>query len=205
MDALAEDEGSADRSYDGGLSRQTKALADAVDAFDASAVRADQIGDAKFLHLVGGPIDLRIGGREQVEPAYDGVHRNIRKRAARKRKDIDDAGVATAGDHDEALRSVEHQSLIFGNVVFDQPFRRANLASHAPVAFGKNAWHGPGKPCAGKYLCGGVVFDEVASGGFIGFLDGNHFVVFPAGFCGPAIEDSFRDVGARKSGGIHFH
>ena len=64
MDALAEHEGSADRSYDGGLSRQTEALADAVDAFDASAVRADQIGGAKFLHFVGGPIDLRIAGRE---------------------------------------------------------------------------------------------------------------------------------------------
>ena len=140
-----------------------------------------------------------------MQAAYDGVDRNIRKCAARKREDIDDACVATAGDDDEALRGVEHESLIFGNVVFHQSFGRAHLPGDAPVALGKNARHRAGKPCAGKYFRGGVVFDEDAAGGLIGFFDGNHFVVFAAGFRGPAVEDSFRDVGARKSCGICFH
>src|SRR5882762_8060482 len=134
MDALAEDEGSANRAHDGGMSRQTEALANAIDAFNPSTVRADQIGGAEFLHFVGGPIDLRIGGGEQVQTTHDGVNGNIRKCAARKGKDVDDACVATAGNNDESLRGVQHQSLIFGNVVFYQPLRRADLPGDAPVA-----------------------------------------------------------------------
>src|SRR5579872_4506827 len=94
MNAFAEDEGCADCAYGGGTARPAHALADAIDAVNSGAVRAQQIGSAEAFELVCCPIHLRIGGRKEVKAAEDGVNGLIGKFALGHGQRVDDPGVS---------------------------------------------------------------------------------------------------------------
>src|SRR5271163_1753835 len=109
----------ANRSDQTRLPRQAHQLAKAVDAFDAGAVSAENACRLVFLQLGSGPGKLLISGSEEVKAANGGVNGSGTQEAARILKRVDDAGMPAARKQDEAVRSVEDERLIVGDVVLD--------------------------------------------------------------------------------------
>ncbi len=197
MNAFAEDEGCADCAYGGGTARPAHALADAIDAVNSGAVRAQQIGSAEAFELVCCPIHLRIGGGEEMETAEDGVDRLVGKFALGHGQGVDNASVSATGYQNQPLRGVDDQRLVFRNVVFDQARGSLHFARIAPVALRINAGHRAGEPCAGKNFFCMVMDNKFAARSLIFFFDGDHGVVFAACCARTAVEDSSGDVRAR--------
>src|ERR1700691_1339230 len=109
MYAFAKHKARSHAAHDSGVARQGKTLPNAIDSFDASAVRTDQISHLEVLHLIGSPIQLFIRRREKVESADHCLYRLVGKFRSGECEDVDDSGVAATIDHDQSLRGVKHQ------------------------------------------------------------------------------------------------
>src|SRR3984957_17253406 len=108
MYAFPKDEALSHAAHNRRCPRQRESLTNAIDRFDASAMCAHQIRHLKFFQLVGSPVQLLIGRRKQMQSADDCLHRLVRKLFSRKREDVDDSRVATAGNHDQPFRRIEY-------------------------------------------------------------------------------------------------
>src|SRR5262249_60421092 len=81
-------------------------------------------------------------------------------------QDVDDAGMTTARDDDQALRAVQYERLVFQDVVFHQAFRRLDSpdgGGKAPVALRELPRDGTREPRARKEFRPGFVVDESPS------------------------------------------
>src|ERR1700688_2971978 len=75
LDSTVEIVDGANRSDEAGLPREAERFAQAVNAFDASAVRAENARGVVFLEFAGSPGKLLIGCGEEMESADGGVDR----------------------------------------------------------------------------------------------------------------------------------
>jgi hypothetical protein len=203
-DAVGEGERGTHGSDDGGFSVEADALAEAIHGFDARAMRAEQIRDTKLLQFVGRPIELLVRSGKQVKAAQNSINGTIVKLGSSVGQNIDDARMTAACNHNQALRRVQDERLIFRNVVFGQAFRRLDFSRFAPVALRELPRHRAGKPRAGKKLRPAFVLDEFAAGGFVLLANGHHLVVFTFG-SGPAIKDSLANVDDGHGAGVFLH
>src|SRR5271163_108043 len=175
-DSAVEIVNGADSSNETGLAREAEKFAEAVDAFDSGAVRAENARGLILLQLGGGPGKLLVGGGEKMETADSGVDRSGTEKTAGVLQRVDDPGMAAAGEQDKAMRSVEDERLIIGHGVFHPCGSGVDLGARRIILFGVDAWNGAAEPDAGKNLFGFVVYDEDAAGGFVVFFHLDHGV-----------------------------
>src|SRR6266849_2739069 len=97
LDSAVEIVNGADSPNKAGLPREAKKFAQAVNALDAGAMRAENTGGLVFPEFAGSPGKLLVGCGEEVESADGGVNRSGAEKAASVLKCIDDSGVAAAG------------------------------------------------------------------------------------------------------------
>ena len=67
-----------------------------------------------------GPINLLVSGGKQMQAADEAVDGLVAEVLFSECCDVDDAGMATTSEDDQAFNSIEDQALIFGDVVFDE-------------------------------------------------------------------------------------
>src|SRR6202035_4936075 len=109
MDPFAEDEARSHAAHNSGCPREPESLPNSIDGFDARAMRTHQIRHFEVFQLVGSPIQLVIGSREEMQSADDCFHWLIRKLLSGKRENVYDSRMSAAGDHDQPFRCIEHQ------------------------------------------------------------------------------------------------
>src|SRR5271168_2411912 len=191
----------ANGSHETGLAREAEKFTEAVDAFDAGAVRAKDACGLVLLQFGSSPRNLLVSGGKEMEAADGGVDRSGAEKATGVFQCIDDSGMAAAGKQDKAVRSVEYERLIIENGVFDPRCSGVDLRACRIILFGISARNRTREPNTGKNLFGFVVNDEDAPGGFILFFRPDHGI----GIVAAAFEENaLRDVNARERFRIGF-
>ena len=75
-DPLIKRKDGTDRAHHGRLARQAGALPQSINGFDPGAMRAHQVRDFELFEFVSSPVQLFVGGWEQVQTADDCENRS---------------------------------------------------------------------------------------------------------------------------------
>ena len=113
-------------------------------------------------------------------------------------ENVDDAGVAAAGDHHQALGGVHDQRLILGQIILHHTGGRSDLGGATPVALWILPRDGTGEEDAGQNFDEAGVLDEPSAGRLELRLDGDHLVALAAVLFGPAVENPGGNVDLRE-------
>src|SRR5580700_7996647 len=118
VDSLCKIEGGADSSDHTVVPPEPESLPQVIHTLYPRAVRAENLHNLIFLQLVGGPIQLFVGGIVEVKPADRRVHRCRADELSRILQRVDKPGVPAPGQQDQSARRIEDQRLIVGHIVF---------------------------------------------------------------------------------------
>lgn len=177
FDPVLKREHGTDGTHHRGVPAETCRVAQKLDGIDPGAVGTQDMFDTELLHLGTRPADLFVRQGQQMKATENSVYGLLRDDLPRILHGVHDAGMAAAGQHDQSLRSADHQRLIFGNGVLFERAIAFNLAQWGPVLLWVNPWNGSRDPDARVQLLGLTMNDESTSFCFEGFAGLTHIEI----------------------------
>src|SRR4029077_18866651 len=159
-----------DGADDAVVAAQSKLRAQAIDAFDAGAMRAENLCGLIFLQFPRGPIDLFVFRVVEMKATNRAADRSGPDRFACKLKRIDQTGMAAAGKEHQPARSIEDERLIIGYVVLNPLVTYFDFNAARIIFLGICARHRTREPNARHNLLRLVDHDEFSAGAFELFL-----------------------------------